>query len=432
MNGPHVLVIGDCWCEYTVTGHVDRLSPEAPVPILLCDRSKHTRFSLGGAALVARNLFCLGCRVTLCGSSGSDPIGERLREHLRFTQDTILATRSAATGVVSRFYAGNHLLLEVDEFGRLQADWPLPPGGFEPFDAIVLYDRGLGTLAVERLGAFQGMGELNKPLIVDAPVELLGKYQAVHPWIVRTTADVVTVSSRAFIVNPSPTEIRASFNGGDFQKFDVPPLPFSDSVSSGEAFLAALIHAGLESRDMQRALLAAAKAGRHAASQSGPLVLTRAEYNKAWQQIPALRDKLLDLEELTHCRSRLPDGAGLVLTSGAFNPIYPQDIAFLERARQLGDALVVALEGDLNLRAANHQVIVDENARSHVLAAMAAVDFVVILPAGIAVDGAAARVRPDILVDPVLRPDAATPGAGVVLEHGGVVQHLLPTDCGGP
>jgi len=74
-----VVVLGDVMVDQFVVGHVDRISPEAPVPVVLFD---HEEYRAGGAANVARNVRALGGRVRLLGVVGGDDSGERLKREL--------------------------------------------------------------------------------------------------------------------------------------------------------------------------------------------------------------------------------------------------------------------------------------------------------------------------------------------------------------
>src|SRR4051795_9859436 len=74
-----VLVLGDVMLDRHVHGHVRRISPEAPVPVVSLVREDHTP---GGAGNVAATLASLGCPVTLAGLIGADEEGARLRESL--------------------------------------------------------------------------------------------------------------------------------------------------------------------------------------------------------------------------------------------------------------------------------------------------------------------------------------------------------------
>src|SRR6478752_5020535 len=79
-RGRAVLVVGDLMLDHFVIGRVDRISPEAPVPVVQFD---HESFRLGGAANVANNVAALGGTVEIAGIVGNDAEGARLVAALR-------------------------------------------------------------------------------------------------------------------------------------------------------------------------------------------------------------------------------------------------------------------------------------------------------------------------------------------------------------
>ena len=79
LRGRSVLVIGDVMLDHFVIGRVDRISPEAPVPVVRFD---HQEFRVGGAANVAHNIVALGGRAQVVGVTGADDESRRLREAL--------------------------------------------------------------------------------------------------------------------------------------------------------------------------------------------------------------------------------------------------------------------------------------------------------------------------------------------------------------
>jgi D-glycero-beta-D-manno-heptose-7-phosphate kinase len=86
LQGRIVLIIGDVMLDHFVIGRVDRISPEAPVPVV---RFEHEDFRLGGAANVASNVVALGGRAHLAGVVGADQESRRLRDALtRLNIDT--------------------------------------------------------------------------------------------------------------------------------------------------------------------------------------------------------------------------------------------------------------------------------------------------------------------------------------------------------
>src|SRR5674476_1612993 len=75
-QGKRIVVIGDAMLDVYLTGDVERISPEAPVPVVRVRDRKH---ALGGAANVAQNILAIGCDCTLVAAIGSDSGGETLR-----------------------------------------------------------------------------------------------------------------------------------------------------------------------------------------------------------------------------------------------------------------------------------------------------------------------------------------------------------------
>ncbi len=110
----HILVIGDIILDEYVHGKVDRISQEAPVPIVLVD---HKEFKPGGAANVALNLAGLGTRVTLMGIVGKDENHEHLRNCFKGHKKIdykVIEFGSRLTTVKSRIIADNRQIARLD------------------------------------------------------------------------------------------------------------------------------------------------------------------------------------------------------------------------------------------------------------------------------------------------------------------------------
>jgi len=108
------LVIGDAMLDRYIFGQVERISPEAPVPILL---HQYTEVKAGGAANVALNLAAWGCETTLIGLTGNDLSAEHLAELLEKQQigHHLFKSKLRPTTVKTRVVASSHHLLRIDE-----------------------------------------------------------------------------------------------------------------------------------------------------------------------------------------------------------------------------------------------------------------------------------------------------------------------------
>lgn len=114
-NGVRVLIIGDAMIDSYIWGKVNRISPEAPVPIVTVHH-KETR--LGGAANVALNVQAMGATPILCSVIGSDLTGNQFTDLMakqNLSLKAIVRSEKRTTTVKTRVIGNNHHLLRVDE-----------------------------------------------------------------------------------------------------------------------------------------------------------------------------------------------------------------------------------------------------------------------------------------------------------------------------
>ena len=110
----HVLVAGDFMLDEYLFGRVERISPEAPVPVLSVEGYEHR---LGGAANVVANLRSIGCRVTAAGQIGDDTGGDILRRLLGLISvddSFLITTTDHPTTHKVRLVAQDHQLVRFD------------------------------------------------------------------------------------------------------------------------------------------------------------------------------------------------------------------------------------------------------------------------------------------------------------------------------
>ena len=109
-----IVCVGDVMLDRFVYGNVDRISPEAPVPVL---RQTRTASMPGGAANVARNLASLGSRVNLIGVLGDDQEASHLADLIGQTTGILadlVAAKGRPTTLKTRYVAGGQQLMRVD------------------------------------------------------------------------------------------------------------------------------------------------------------------------------------------------------------------------------------------------------------------------------------------------------------------------------
>ncbi|MEM7109084.1 MAG: bifunctional ADP-heptose synthase [Bacteroidota bacterium] len=110
-----VLIIGDVMVDAYIWGAVERVSPEAPVPVV---RVTKKDYRLGGAANVALNVQALGATAILCAAIGKDDAGERFKERLKdhaLWDDGVIESSNRSTTVKTRIISGHQHVVRIDE-----------------------------------------------------------------------------------------------------------------------------------------------------------------------------------------------------------------------------------------------------------------------------------------------------------------------------
>ena len=113
-QGRRVAVVGDAMLDVYLRGDVDRISPEAPVPVV---RVKERKLALGGAANVANNIVTIGARCELVSAVGDDPAGATLRDMLQKvkTDTRALVSVRRTTTTKTRVVARSQQMVRYDE-----------------------------------------------------------------------------------------------------------------------------------------------------------------------------------------------------------------------------------------------------------------------------------------------------------------------------
>jgi D-beta-D-heptose 7-phosphate kinase/D-beta-D-heptose 1-phosphate adenosyltransferase len=111
---PEILVVGDIILDHYLYGITNRISPEAPVPIVECNEE---RWVLGGAANVANNLVAIRAKVTLAGIVGEDDNGALVKNIVKSKgiNDLICTSKNRKTTTKTRVISNNHQLLRIDK-----------------------------------------------------------------------------------------------------------------------------------------------------------------------------------------------------------------------------------------------------------------------------------------------------------------------------
>ena len=153
-NDMKVAIVGDVMIDSYVMGKVHRMSPEAPVPVLLLDKEEHR---LGGAANVALNLKALGAEVYLCSVIGTDTAATKFQNLLSeatIQNQEIIQSEDRKTTVKTRVLSGTQHVLRIDQEDTCDLSEPLEDALIQAtkrridlgIDALIFEDYNKGVL----------------------------------------------------------------------------------------------------------------------------------------------------------------------------------------------------------------------------------------------------------------------------------------------
>ena len=182
-NNKNILIVGDAMIDAYMWGEVNRMSPEAPVPVV--EVKKHEN-RLGGAANVALNLKALGANPILCSVVGTGNRGilfEELMEEANLSTKGILSTNKRKTTIKTRVIAENKHQLRIDEeetYPIVQAKefLKLTEDLMVNIDVIILQDYNKGVLTPEVIeGVIAAANQKGIPTIVDPKKQNFNSYK---------------------------------------------------------------------------------------------------------------------------------------------------------------------------------------------------------------------------------------------------------------
>ncbi len=449
-----VLCLGDAILDRYVYGTVDRVSPEAPIPIL---RIAHERTMPGGAGNVVRNLAALGARGHFLSIIGADAAGRELAALLAAVDGVelrLVVEEGRETSVKTRFVAGTQQLLRTDresiapisaasETALLAA---LAEAGPEA-PVLVLSDYGKGVLSDRVLeDAIRTSREIGRRVIVDPKRPDYAAYRgadlvtpnraelAAATRMAVASDDEIVAAAKALIDACGFAAVLATRGSagmtlvtreGKADHLAAAAREVFDVSGAGDtvvATMAAALAAGLPL--VEAAALANAAAG-IVVGKAGTAVAHAQELRAALEsRSPAgTETKIAALPEaLERIEAWRRQGLRIGFTNGCFDLLHPGHVALLSQARAASGRLVVGLNGDASvarLKGAGRPVQ-DERARALVLASLASVDLVVAFAEDTPLRLIEA-VRPDVLVKGADYTLSTVVGAELVQGYGGKV-----------
>ena len=418
-----VLVVGDLMLDRYWSGPCSRISPEAPVPVVKVEQLEDRP---GGAGNVALNIAGLGGRVHVVGLVGTDAAAESLSTQLSNANVTcdFVEVKGSSTITKLRTLAQNQQLLRLDfedGFSGVSSEAIIEKvrSLIDNCDVLLLSDYGKGALTDSQSLIKLAM-ERGVPVAVDPKGGDFSRYcgaAVVTPnysefeAIVGRCANETEIEMRAqslcvehdiaaLLVTRSEKGMSLFCRGEPAAHRPTNAREVYDVTGAGDTVIATLAGALAVGLPLEESMTLANFAAGVVVGKLGTATVNASELRQAARTHTPLRRGIVTESQLEELLQQARDaGERIVFTNGCFDILHAGHVAYLSRARELGDRLIVAVNDDASVRRlkGDERPINTVDLRMAVLSGLEAVDWVLPFsedtPARL-ID----RITPDVLV----------------------------------
>jgi D-beta-D-heptose 7-phosphate kinase/D-beta-D-heptose 1-phosphate adenosyltransferase len=450
-----VLVVGDVMLDRFVYGGVERISPEAPIPVMQIEREI---VMPGGAGNVARNLAALGARVALFGLVGDDVAADQLNEVLALEpgiEAHLVVDESWHTIEKTRFIGSRQQLLRVDRESRARpSEAAVDALIAAALDALagnavlVLSDYAKGAVGDRVLAKLiKAAAKAGKPVLVDpkgsdyrrykgATLVTPNRAEAALATGESCTDDASAVNAARRLVNDAGIAnvlVTRGAAGMTLVQGQEPPLHLQaearevfDVSGAGDTVVATIAAALAIGRSLPQAARLANVAAGIVVGKIGTAVVHPEELRLALHMPDphGIEAKIVTpqqaVERVALWRSR---GERIGFTNGVFDLLHPGHLALLSEVRAQCDRLIVAINADSSVKKlkGDSRPVQDERHRAQLLAALGLVDLVLVFADDTPIP-LLELLKPDLLVKGGDYTVDQVVGADIVRGYGGEVK----------
>lgn len=448
-----ILVVGDVMLDRYLYGLTQRISPEAPVPIV---NLIEQRDRVGGAANVALNLKGLGANVGLGGIVGEDESGKKLQEilHKNHIITHFIESPSIPTILKQRIISQDHQLIRLDieqfiPFLLAEALHEALSSAFyqKHYGGIILSDYGKGTISSHQRNWIRAAKNHGIPIFVDPKGNDFSHYQ--HATLltpnrkefeivagVCATEDELIQKARAIIKELSLDGLLITRGAEgmtyvcqtDENTFHLPAIAEEvyDVTGAGDTVIAVVAASYVAGMSMREAVRLANLAAGVVVRKMGTAPISLQELQKTLSIQHPTKSGIMQVNELSKIVAAAKTaGEKIVFTNGCFDILHLGHIRYLQEARALGDRLIVAVNDDASVKRlkGSTRPINNLESRMEMLAALEMVDWVVSFSENTPLE-VIKQLRPDILVKGGDYNIQEVVGASEVQSWGGEVKAL--------
>ena len=411
LSNARVICVGDVMLDKFVYGEIERISPEAPIPVLRCISETSM---LGGGGNVARNIIGLGGYCKFISVVGKDAAGKELISQvgkLKNLDARLITDPNRQTSIKTRFIASNQQVMRADtetiepitrETEKLVLDAVSREA--DTFAAIVLADYGKGVLSDGLAQKILKFAKTNKiPVVVDPQGSNYLNYanaaiitpnkkelREATGLAVETTEDTVAAARelmknrniKAVLATRSADGMTLVHSSGKYDHFPAQAREVFDVSGAGDTVAACLATCIAAKIPIDVSVkLANAAAGIVVAKMGTAVAYTEdllesitdnkaEDKEKKVQNLQSLSKAIIEWRKM---------GYVIGFTNGCFDLIHPGHLSVIQKAKSLCDRLIVAVNSDVSIKAikGTKRPIQNQNTRMTILSALSAVDIVI-------------------------------------------------------
>ncbi len=432
---PRVALVGDFMLDRYVYGDAERISPEAPVPVLKVVRQESRT---GGAGNVASAILALGGQVACIGVMGKDAPGNELVRMLNSAgaeTASLLRLTNRSTSVKTR-YVGLAQHKNPQQMIRVDSENTEPVSKkvqnaikaavrneLKECQVLAVEDYDKGLLGDETVQIIAEARSAELPIVVDpARINDYRRYRGATlltpnrfeaslasgieitdaKSLQRAAEQILMVAdAEAVIVTLDKEGVFLLRRGEAGRKIPARPRSIYDVTGAGDIVLAALAVALAEKCSFENAAMLANEAGGLEVERFGVVPIMRQEIIDEMRRTLGLRSgKIMLRPRLTEeVARRREKGETIVFTNGCFDLLHMGHVRHLQEARKLGSCLIVAINSDESIRRLKGpgRPVIGQDERAEVLGALECVDYVTIFDEDTPIP-LLEQLRPELLV----------------------------------
>jgi len=431
LSAGNITCVGDVMLDRFFEGQVNRLSPEAPIPVLEVDTETAM---LGGAGNVVRNIAALGAAAHLISVVGNDEPGRSV-ENLLSAQDNLstklVFEKNRLTTVKSRYVAARQQLLRADR----EVTSPVKANTSNAIvsavrkelskrnGVLVLSDYGKGVLGADLIGVLIDLAKQNgTKVIIDPKGNFFDIYRGadlITPNLqelsqasgmsINCDSEVVA-AARHIIQNAGVKAVLATRSEQGMSLVTMEEAThlkarareIFDVSGAGDTVVAIVAVALDVGADLKTASALANIAAGIVVGKNGTAVVHTSEIFSALHET-ALMGSELKVLALSEASNKIAlwreKGLRCGFTNGCFDLLHPGHISLLSQAKENCDRLIVGLNSDRSVRQlkGENRPVQSETSRAQVLASLADVDVVIIFDDATPIS-VIETLRPDVLI----------------------------------